>query len=105
MVDGRSDILVLPRRCETRLSSAPAVSVDSRTAARLLLQAHVDSHLSCPDALLSTALMRRSHALSTPEILNFVSTLNRPGMSGDSTSWESWSHVRWFVEEVPAGAA
>jgi hypothetical protein len=31
--------------------------------------------------------------------------LNRPGMSGDSTSWEGWSHVRWFVEEVPAGAA
>jgi transposase len=25
-------------------------------------------------------------------------------MSGDSTSWEGWSHVRWFVEEVPAGA-
>ena len=32
-------------------------------------------------------------------------TLNRPGMSGDSTSWEGWSHVRWFVEEVSAGAA
>jgi len=31
--------------------------------------------------------------------------LNRPGMSGDSTSWEGWSHVRWFVEEVPAGVA
>jgi hypothetical protein len=31
--------------------------------------------------------------------------LNRPGMSGDSTSWEGWSHVRWFVEEVSAGAA
>ena len=34
-----------------------------------------------------------------------VDGLNRPGMSGDSTSWEGWSHVRWFVEEVPAGAA
>src|SRR3982074_2436878 len=31
--------------------------------------------------------------------------MNRPGMSGDSTSWEGWSHVRWFVEEVSAGAA
>jgi DDE superfamily endonuclease len=31
--------------------------------------------------------------------------LNRPGMSGDSISWKGWSHVRWFVEEVPAGAA
>ena len=29
---------------------------------------------------------------------------NRPGMSGDATSWDAWSHVRWFVEEVPAGA-
>ena len=27
MVDGRSDIFAQPRRCETRLSSAPAVSV------------------------------------------------------------------------------
>ena len=36
-------------------------------------------------------------------ILN--SLLNRPGMSGDSTSWERWGHVRWFVEEVSAGAA
>jgi hypothetical protein len=31
--------------------------------------------------------------------------LNRPGESGGSTSWEGWSHVRWFVEEVSAGAA
>ena len=31
--------------------------------------------------------------------------VNRPGMSGDSTSWEGWSHGRWFVEEVSAGAA
>jgi hypothetical protein len=34
-----------------------------------------------------------------------IDALNRPGMSGDSTSWEGWSHVRWFVEEVSAGAA
>ncbi|KBX40469.1 hypothetical protein I103_02457, partial [Mycobacterium tuberculosis TKK_02_0080] len=31
--------------------------------------------------------------------------LNRPGMSGDSSSWKGWGHVRWFIEEVPAGAA
>jgi hypothetical protein len=31
--------------------------------------------------------------------------VNRPGMSGDSTSWEGWSHVRWFIEEIPAGTA
>src|SRR5271156_3712555 len=29
-----------------------------------------------------------------------ISAVNRPGMSGDSTCWEGWSHVRWFVEEV-----
>ena len=34
-----------------------------------------------------------------------LTRVNRPGMSGDSTSWEGWSHVRWFVEEVSAGAA
>ncbi len=34
-----------------------------------------------------------------------VSHLNRPGMSGDSSSWKGWGHVRWFIEEVPAGAA
>ncbi|KBD69833.1 hypothetical protein AP15_04090, partial [Mycobacterium tuberculosis M2442] len=35
-----------------------------------------------------------------------VATLvNRPGMSGDSSSWKGWGHVRWFIEEVPAGAA
>ncbi len=31
--------------------------------------------------------------------------MNRPGMSGDSISWKGWSHVRWFIEEVPARAA
>jgi len=34
-----------------------------------------------------------------------IGHLNRHGMSGGSTSWQGWSHVRWFVEEVPAGAA
>ncbi|KAN85181.1 hypothetical protein Z587_04034, partial [Mycobacterium tuberculosis Wt 21419] len=29
--------------------------------------------------------------------------VNRPGMSGDSSSWKGWGHVRWFIEEVPAG--
>ncbi|WP_031715380.1 LysR family transcriptional regulator, partial [Mycobacterium tuberculosis] len=33
------------------------------------------------------------------------SEVNRPGMSGDSSSWKGWGHVRWFIEEVPAGAA
>ncbi|CMN93106.1 Hypothetical protein ERS181499_03920 [Mycobacterium tuberculosis] len=34
-----------------------------------------------------------------------IDILNRPGMSGDSSSWKGWGHVRWFIEEVPAGAA
>ncbi|WP_435529146.1 hypothetical protein, partial [Mycobacterium tuberculosis] len=34
-----------------------------------------------------------------------LSVMNRPGMSGDSSSWKGWGHVRWFIEEVPAGAA
>ena len=44
-----------------------------------------------------------SHGAKSGEML--AATVNRPGMSGDSASWEGWSHVRWFVEEVPAGAA
>ncbi|CMP61160.1 CRISPR-associated protein [Mycobacterium tuberculosis] len=34
-----------------------------------------------------------------------MTAVNRPGMSGDSSSWKGWGHVRWFIEEVPAGAA
>ncbi|WP_234797975.1 hypothetical protein, partial [Mycobacterium tuberculosis] len=45
---------------------------------------------------------------SAPEVSNEnivdTNTLNRPGMSGDSSSWKGWGHVRWFIEEVPAGA-
>jgi hypothetical protein len=26
--------------------------------------------------------------------------VNRPGMSGDSSPWEGWSHGRKYVEEV-----
>uniref|UniRef100_A0A5Q5CF84 Uncharacterized protein n=1 Tax=Mycobacterium sp. (strain JLS) TaxID=164757 RepID=A0A5Q5CF84_MYCSJ len=37
--------------------------------------------------------------------LNETTKMNRPGMSGDSICWEGWGHVRWFVEEVSAGAA
>ncbi|OZB87280.1 MAG: hypothetical protein B7X41_13225 [Microbacterium sp. 14-71-5] len=30
--------------------------------------------------------------------------LNRPGVSGDSSSWRGWDrgHVEWCVQEVPA---
>ncbi|REL50721.1 hypothetical protein DSI16_18660 [Mycobacterium tuberculosis] len=37
--------------------------------------------------------------------VSVVCAVNRPGMSGDSSSWKGWGHVRWFIEEVPAGAA
>jgi hypothetical protein len=33
------------------------------------------------------------------------STLNRPGVSGDSVPWEGWSHVRENLYEVPGRAA
>ncbi|APR57993.1 hypothetical protein C0091_14540 [Mycobacterium tuberculosis] len=47
-------------------------------------------------------LVQRATLTSTLAQLIFV---NRPGMSGDSSSWKGWGHVRWFIEEVPAGAA
>jgi hypothetical protein len=31
--------------------------------------------------------------------------MNRPGMSGDSSPWEGWSHVRENVYEVPGRVA
>ncbi|MGO9929207.1 MAG: hypothetical protein ACLPLP_24670, partial [Mycobacterium sp.] len=37
--------------------------------------------------------------------LDGTTSVNRPGISGDSIVWKGWSHVRWFIEEVPAGAA
>ncbi|CMJ69638.1 CRISPR-associated protein [Mycobacterium tuberculosis] len=45
------------------------------------------------------------HGLESSTISCPADTLNRPGMSGDSSSWKGWGHVRWFIEEVPAGAA
>ncbi|KAV95617.1 hypothetical protein AM72_04022, partial [Mycobacterium tuberculosis TKK_05SA_0048] len=42
--------------------------------------------------------------MQVPQLLRDAG-LNRPGMSGDSSSWKGWGHVRWFIEEVPAGAA
>ncbi|KBB16639.1 hypothetical protein AO44_03962, partial [Mycobacterium tuberculosis M1822] len=43
-------------------------------------------------------------ALSQQHTVDRMSDVNRPGMSGDSSSWKGWGHVRWFIEEVPAGA-
>ncbi|CLU71344.1 phospholipase C 3 plcC [Mycobacterium tuberculosis] len=43
--------------------------------------------------------------LSAVDGFDTPTPLNRPGMSGDSSSWKGWGHVRWFIEEVPAGAA
>ncbi len=45
------------------------------------------------------------HMSDTPSGPHPIIPLNRPGMSGDSSSWKGWGHVRWFIEEVPAGAA
>ncbi len=47
----------------------------------------------------------RNVALRVVQVVPPVITVNRPGMSGDSSSWKGWGHVRWFIEEVPAGAA
>ncbi|KAY75149.1 hypothetical protein [Mycobacterium tuberculosis] len=48
----------------------------------------------------ASKLVRQRH-----ETAILLGWLNRPGMSGDSSSWKGWGHVRWFIEEVPAGAA
>jgi hypothetical protein len=56
---------------------------------------------------MSARLPKGFDALLNAEVSAFLSLfeVNRPGMSGDSTCWEGWSHVRWFVEEVSAGVA
>ncbi|REV48684.1 hypothetical protein DSK53_16860 [Mycobacterium tuberculosis] len=46
-----------------------------------------------------------SRNLWNPSTMAAPLIMNRPGMSGDSSSWKGWGHVRWFIEEVPAGAA
>ncbi len=45
------------------------------------------------------------HGANVADVAKPRRTMNRPGMSGDSSSWKGWGHVRWFIEEVPAGAA
>ncbi|ORC67993.1 hypothetical protein B7745_12205 [Mycobacterium tuberculosis] len=50
------------------------------------------------------ALGRDPQTGTSPNLAR-IARLNRPGMSGDSSSWKGWGHVRWFIEEVPAGAA
>ncbi|WP_031703849.1 PPE family protein, partial [Mycobacterium tuberculosis] len=50
-------------------------------------------------------LMPTQVELAANQIKLAVLVVNRPGMSGDSSSWKGWGHVRWFIEEVPAGAA
>jgi hypothetical protein len=42
--------------------------------------------------------------LTTPPT-PWLTPLNPPGVSGDSSPWEGWSHVRKNVEEVPGRAA
>src|SRR6185503_14625250 len=49
--------------------------------------------LNCTNAPCLTRCPAGFVSLSCP-----LFRLNHPGMSGDSTSWEGWSHGRWFVE-------
>jgi hypothetical protein len=61
-----------------------------------------------PEAYIRDAASTYWHQVGTAKMGNdstSVVDVNRPGMSGDSSCWEGWSHVRWFVEEVSAGAA
>ncbi|CLY38839.1 Csm4 family CRISPR-associated ramp protein [Mycobacterium tuberculosis] len=60
------------------------------------------STISCPADTLYSALCVEALRMGGQQLLG---ELNRPGMSGDSSSWKGWGHVRWFIEEVPAGAA
>jgi Transposase len=71
----------------------------SRTVDGTLLRIAIGGKARLPLEL-ATAILPRAFTLLMTRM-----GLNRPGMSGDSISWEGWSHVRWFIEEVPAGAA
>src|SRR6476661_9507680 len=97
----------LPLRTGCRSVATPL----ARVFAVLILRA------DCAELACSTRLLFDSHCSprlqpesntcfgGTSSIKVGLMRMNRPGMSGDSTSWEGWSHVRWFVEEVPAGTA
>ncbi|WP_205846958.1 hypothetical protein, partial [Mycobacterium tuberculosis] len=53
-----------------------------------------------PARIVATLELDRA-APQRPIPARIVATLvNRPGMSGDSSSWKGWGHVRWFIEEV-----
>jgi hypothetical protein len=62
------------------------------------------------NGLSSAALSRGNKISATPHHRGDPrhkpqTSLNRPGMSGDSICWEGWSHAREYVEEVSAGVA
>ncbi len=75
------------------------VLVDKRQLAVLLLENEG------PVASATDTLDTRGDSDYENQPVDAVERLNRPGMSGDSSSWKGWGHVRWFIEEVPAGAA
>ncbi|SGO36496.1 CRISPR-associated protein [Mycobacterium tuberculosis] len=54
---------------------------------------------------MSLMSFQMTRVISSPSSSTTGPLMNRPGMSGDSSSWKGWGHVRWFIEEVPAGAA
>jgi len=67
----------------------------------------VDSHLSCPDALLSTALMAAFSRFVHPEILNFVSTprMVRVEAAGDGARERVLGHGRHRMPQTRKGVS
>ena len=107
-----------PSLLETMMPTVSSDVTDGLSQTRVTFSAKpapLDTPSSRPDAerqpgvhvsqILCVAILRQPLLRRTFETHRPGTSLNRPGMSGDSTSWEGWSHVRWFVEEVSAGVA
>ncbi|MFV4333429.1 IS3 family transposase, partial [Mycobacterium tuberculosis] len=69
-----------------------------------LAEAGIQPSVGAVGSSYDNALAETINGLYKTELIK-PGKLNRPGMSGDSSSWKGWGHVRWFIEEVPAGAA
>lgn len=76
-----------------------------RCVARLTYLTSNEDDQPSKDRAKVEALIRPMRALGALASCTYAASVNRPGMSGDSASWEGWSRVRWFVEEVSAGVA
>ncbi|CMJ38054.1 IS1556 transposase [Mycobacterium tuberculosis] len=84
-----------------------SLGISAETLRRWAGQAEVDSGVVAGVSASRSGSVKTSELEQTIEILKVATSffVNRPGMSGDSSSWKGWGHVRWFIEEVPAGAA